>query len=880
MRRAAVVIAILLLGGALPFNAEEVEKAQSAPVTTWLVAGGLEVPPAVYGKESKEDAARRLLGQQTLDSANLWPKEGESLEWKPGQTARWQAISAKDGNVRSSGGLLLYAATCLRVDRWTKATLKVASKDPLAVYLDGARLAERFSPAPQGKDTDLSAELELTAGLHRLFVAACSFGKEAPEFTATLEASGSNGAPLPNVTLSTIHPLSESDVLAAPFVSDIAVAGDGSKVALVERRTDVAADARLASLELRDAKDGHLITDYRAAKGLGSPYFSGDGRKLAFTAINPDDRKQRDLWVMDISSGSVEKLAEKLQGIKNVQFSPDGQFVYFMALAPKEKSEKAAPYERFVEPWQRLSDWDDRPQVYQLSMKDRVLRPLTLGRTNVEDYALSRDGSRLAVVRGVAVEHRPYLVMEVWLYDLRSGESKRLLSWERWPHMSEVAFSPDGKNLALIAPPADMPPGGLKPNERMGFDLQLFVMNLENPTPVNLTEGLRATVTSDVIGALPGRRNLWWSPRDGRIYFVATDRDRVRLYRCDKDGKAMEPVPLPDACLGSPDMSADGSLFVYNGSSFGTFWTVRAADLATGKMRDILMPGRDVFSRVELGGNESFDVLSRDGVPLQGWLFYPPHFDAKKKYPMIVAYYGGAMPYAECFRPEFFWLAGQGYVVYLVTPRGSIGYGREFADAHIDDWGELAGADIVDGVKAVLKHKPFVDSSRVGCYGGSYGGFMTLYLVSHSDLFAAAVDFFGISDITSYWGAGWWGWGFDYGDTALANVYPWSRRDIFVDRSPIYNADKIHSPLLLLHGDSDTNVPTEESDQIFSAMRVLGRTCEYVRFAGEDHGINGRPSNRVASETMMLEWFDRFLKNQPEAWQERWKNDKPPIEKE
>jgi dipeptidyl aminopeptidase/acylaminoacyl peptidase len=157
---------------------------------------------------------------------------------------------------------------------------------------------------------------------------------------------------------------------------------------------------------------------------------------------------------------------------------------------------------------------------------------------------------------------------------------------------------------------------------------------------------------------------------------------------------------------------------------------------------------------------------------------------------------------------------------------------------------------------------------------------MTLYLVSHSDLFAAAVDFFGISDITSYWGAGWWGWGFDYGDTALANAYPWNRRDIFVDRSPIYSADKIHSPLLLLHGDSDTNVPTEESDQIFSAMRVLGRTCEYVRFAGEDHGISGRPSNRVASETMMLEWFDRFLKNQPEAWQERWKNDKPPIEKE
>ncbi len=876
MKRALFLMAAVM-AASLSMTAQEKSAGRSVPVAKWLVAGGLAVPSAVYGSEPAEAEATRLLGGQTLAPRALWPEEGMEVEWAPASTTKWRAVSAKDGVVKAEGGNVLCAAAYLKTGRWTKASLKLGSKCALAVYLDGERVAERFAP-PEENGRELTASLKLPTGLHRLLVEALSLDKTPPPFSASL-ASESAGIPDPEVTLSPRHPLMESDVLAAPFISDIAVAGDASRVALVERRTDEAADTRPASLEIRDATDGRLITDYRAASGLGSPYFSGDGRKLAFTAPNPGDHAKRDLWVMETSSGLVEKAAEKLSGVRNVRFSPDGRFIYFMATLPKAKPEKAPSCVRFVEPWQRLSGWDDFQQVYQLSLKDGVLRPLTLGRTNAEDYALSSDGTKLAVIRGVAVEHRPWLVMEIWLQDLKSGESRRLLSWERWPHMSELAFSPGGNEIAFVAPPADMPPGGMKPKEHMGFDLQLFVMKTDKPEPVNISEGLRATVTSDGIGVLPGRRNLWWNPKDGLIYFVVTDRDRVRLYRCREDGKAAEAVPLPDASIGSPDISADGSLLVYNGSSFGTFWTARASNLQTGAVHDIAMPGRDVFSRVEMGSNESFDVLARDGVPLQGWLFYPPHFDAKMKYPMIVAYYGGAMPYAECFRPEFFWLAGQGYVVYLVTPRGSIGYGRDFADAHIDDWGKMAGADIIDGVSAVLKHKPFVDAKRVGCYGGSYGGFMTLYLVSHSDLFAAAVDFFGISDITSYWGAGWWGWGFDYGDTALANAYPWNRRDIFVDRSPIYNADKIHAPLLLLHGDSDTNVPTEESDQIFSAMRVLGRTCEYVRFAGEDHGINGRPSNRVASETMMLEWFDRFLKNQPEAWQERWKNDQPPVEK-
>ncbi|MEJ2366909.1 MAG: prolyl oligopeptidase family serine peptidase [Acidobacteriota bacterium] len=142
----------------------------------------------------------------------------------------------------------------------------------------------------------------------------------------------------------------------------------------------------------------------------------------------------------------------------------------------------------------------------------------------------------------------------------------------------------------------------------------------------------------------------------------------------------------------------------------------------------------------------------------------------------------------------------------------------------------------------------------------------------------AASDFYGISDITSYWGAGWWG--FNYGDTALANSFPWNRRDIFVDRSPVYLADRIHTPLLVMHGSADINVPDDEAAQIFTALRVLQRPCEYVRFRGEGHGIAKKPSDYYTSYRMMLDWFDRYLKDQPDAWNWRWRNEPNPVQKE
>jgi dipeptidyl aminopeptidase/acylaminoacyl peptidase len=150
---------------------------------------------------------------------------------------------------------------------------------------------------------------------------------------------------------------------------------------------------------------------------------------------------------------------------------------------------------------------------------------------------------------------------------------------------------------------------------------------------------------------------------------------------------------------------------------------------------------------------------------------------------------------------------------------------------------------------------------------------MTMSLLTQTDMFAAGVSMYGISNIASYWGEGIWG--STYGDMALAGSYPWNTPDLYADRSPLFHADKITTPLLLLHGAVDANVPPGESEQMFTALKMLGRDVELVRFADEDHGISGSWDNRVAHRTMMLEWFDRWLKNDSTEWDTRWAEESP-----
>jgi dipeptidyl aminopeptidase/acylaminoacyl peptidase len=256
-------------------------------------------------------------------------------------------------------------------------------------------------------------------------------------------------------------------------------------------------------------------------------------------------------------------------------------------------------------------------------------------------------------------------------------------------------------------------------------------------------------------------------------------------------------------------------------------------------------------------------------MQMDGFVYYPPGFDPARKYPVIVYYYGGTSPITRDFGgryPKNIW-AGQDYIVYVPNPSGATGYGQEFAARHVNDWGILTAPEVIEGTEKFLAAHPFADGTKVGCMGASYGGFLTEYIITQTDLFAAAVSHAGISDISSYWGEGLWGYA--YGARALAGSFPWADRELYIEQSPIFHADKITTPLLLVHGDADVNVPKGESDQLFTALKLLGKEVEYVQIVGQDHHILNHEQRIVWNDTIMA-FLAKFLKDRPDWWDEMY----------
>ena len=309
-------------------------------------------------------------------------------------------------------------------------------------------------------------------------------------------------------------------------------------------------------------------------------------------------------------------------------------------------------------------------------------------------------------------------------------------------------------------------------------------------------------------------------------------------------------------------LSPDGDRFVF---------ALQRQDLKKNKVRGVYDPGEAWYdgAGIQFGKMETWRADLDNGEQLDGMVYYPADFDPARKYPLIVYYYGGTSPVTRDFGgryPKIVW-AGQGYVVYVPEPSGATGYGQEMAARHVNDWGKITAGEVIEGTRKFLAAHDFADPGAVGCIGASYGGFLTEYIITQTDIFTAAVSHAGISSISSYWGEGLWGYA--YGTRALANAYPWKDRDLYIEQSSLFHADKIHTPLLLVHGDSDVNVPIGESDQLFTALKILGRDVEYVQIQGQDHHILDHKQRIVWNDTI-LAYFAKYLKKQGGWWDDMY----------
>jgi len=881
--RACVWVAILLAGWivfAIGEASAEGEAADSVPVEEaavgeWLVAGPVSERLPLFEERNAAGWSRVLLEGLSFPVRDLWPRPGDSLEWRPGLSIEWDERPAPGGTLSlrpaDSEASVVLLACYLDSPRWQRLECVVETRSPLVVYQDGGEVARKERATPPADETpETVAELTLPKGKSRLVIRTSMSEADSLDewrLRVVLRVPTDRIGDAPAVSTSPRRTFARLDDLASVVASGTAVvAPDGSRFVVDRVRWMPEADRPERFIEVRSLPAGDLVWTVHPQAGVTGPRWSPDGSRLAVTVKAGEDAQ--DLWVLNLESGSFERILEGKKSLSNVTWTGDGRFLLYTTVSDDGSSEEEK-YERLTEPYMRWPGWKDDSHLWIVSLADRVERPLTAGEFSVAAVAACPSLPLVAFLKRQPIEVRPYEKMELWTLDLE-GREATLERELRFAVLSDLVFGPSGDRLAWVASPSETDTLSAS-GPHNAYEQDLYVWNRRARTLDRVTDEFRPSVGADLYGARDGFRDVWWTAGDDRIYFTATDGGRNRLYRTDPEGREIAHVPLEPSAVYGLSASDDGSTLLFYGSAIGEPERLYRYEPRRRRSNEVLFAGEEVYSQLSLGRTESWDFINSRGATIEGWVYYPPDFDPARTYPMIVYYYGGVFPNGEAYVWRNHYLAANGYVVYVLNPVGAVGYGPPFADGHVNDWGELAAQDVIEGVERLLAEKSFIDPDRVGAFGGSYGGFLTMQLLTKTDLFAAAEASYGISNITSYWGEG--RWGYLYGDVAMAGSYPWNRPDIFVERSPLFRADKITTPLLLTHGTGDTNVPSGESDQMFTALRVLRRDVVYVRFPGQEHGIAGTQGIRIAHNEMRREWFDKYLKGQPEAWDARWEED-------
>ena len=489
-----------------------------------------------------------------------------------------------------------------------------------------------------------------------------------------------------------------------------------------------------------------------------------------------------------------------------------------------------------------------------------VTQRITFGSKGEYLEDISLDGTKLLLATSRSrLTKRPTTVQDVLIMDILTLKVDTLFVGAEF--LGGGTFSPDGKQILFTGTPeafgrigcqlpADVTPS-MTENELFLYDIMS-----KKVTPL----------TKDFDPSLD--KGPDWCAADGMVYFTAEDRDYVNLFMLNpKTGKITKLAANGDDIYRFD--KASNAPYI----SYLSYATMAPASAYVMDLKNLKKPqnirffdGVSALGDAEIGTCQDWNFKNSKGDTVYGRLYLPKDFDATKQYPMIVYYYGGCSPVSRYFESPYapqYWNS-LGYVAYIVEPSGATGFGQEWASRHVNTAGKGPAEDIIEGVKQICAEHPFINPKKIGCMGASYGGFMTQYLQTQTDIFAAAVSHAGITNHTSYWGEGYWG--YNYSEVSMANSYPWSHRDLYVNQSPLFNADKIHTPLLLLHGNADTNVPLIESLQMFTALKLLGREVALVEVEGENHHIleYGKKEKWLATQ---MAWFAKWLKDDPTWWE-------------
>lgn len=795
--------------------------------------------------DSINGEGRKFETKNLLSTAIGLNQDNYTTQAMEADTAGFITLAKADGE-----HLIYVVSTQIRADRFMKGKLKVTSPVRWEAYINGASKSRKEN-ADDSLNVKAAQDIALRLEPERnyeitLKLLAHKDDKVAPAFKCEVVADKD----YEGTTLFSGHDLKKrftlDNTVYGHRVIDVALSPSG-KYLLTRYWNNYSKGRQHVYAQLSETKTGKVLL----ANAKDGMRWMPKSDKLYYTATAATGNN---VITLDPATLTEEVLLTEIPAESFTWAPTEDYLIYY----PRENGQaEQGPLKRVVTPRDRIPGSRGRSFLAKYDIKKGTTERLTYGKRSSYLNDISQDGTKILFSTSAeAPTERPFGKTSIYQLDLNTYTIDTLVYENAF--VDGADYSPDGTQV-LFTGSAESFDGigkncGSHPIAN-DYDKQAFIMDLATREVTPITKDFDPSVSV-----------LQWNVADHHIYFTTEDKDEQNIYRYNTTKKSFEQLPLEISVtqrFALPSQSA--TVAAYYGQDDHTAGVGYLFDLKKNRSRLIADPMKPILDEIELGETHEWNFTASDGTLIHGKYCLPPSFDPEKKYPLIVYYYGGTSPTVKGISNPYCaqLFASRDYVVYVIQPSGTTGFGQEFAARHVNAWGKRTADDIIEGTKQFCKEHPYVDADRIGCLGASYGGFMTQYLQTQTDIFAAAVSHAGISNVTSYWGEGYWG--YSYNAIAAADSYPWQNPDLFTKQGSLFNADKINTPLLLLHGTVDTNVPIGESIQLFNALKILGKPVEFIQVEGENHFVSDY-DKRVLWHNTIMAWFARYLQGTDKWW--------------
>lgn len=640
------------------------------------------------------------------------------------------------------------------------------------------------------------------------------------------------------------RPFAISDLSEIKEVGDPQISPGGEWVAFTVGTIEI--DANRKREEIRLVKTDGTGQIRTLVEGL-SPRWAPNGRMLAYRGGRGN---QSGIWLYDVDKRSNRFLVQVHntdhflghRASKNFEWSPDGKWIAYIGAepAPAEAKDGDVKIVDRILYKTRTSFSDNRlSHVWVVPVSGGQPRVVTPGKWDEHSLTWSPDSKRIAFISNRSEDPDANHWDDLWTVNVATGRVTQLTDTKGAEFQPK--WSPDGQEIAFLA---TMRPVSTK--DSPPEDTQLYILPARGGDPRGITHSLD--------------RRVWgisW-PRDGEfIYFTANDEGSMFVYRVAVRSKEIDRLTQANAT--TPQYSVAGKTLVYSQNGVVEPGDIWVATSDGSKPLRITQLNREVEKQTALQDAETFWFNSFDNWQIQGWLMKPVGFDPSREYPIILSVHGGPHGmYGYSFSDQFQLLAAQGYAVVYINPRGSSGYGQAFADGVVRNWGGGDFHDLMAGLDYVLMKNSWLNEQRMGVTGGSYGGFMTNWIITQTDRFKAAVPMRSLSNLISFYGTSLY--------QLLIEVefggLPWDNYALLWHWSPLSHVKNVSTPTLFIHGEADNDVPITQAEEMFIALKKQGVNTVLVRYPDEGHAIS-QPQHVEDMYRRMLNWFDYYIKEIP-----------------